>query len=215
MAPTADGDKKVKPMVKKQIAHFEKRLLEERKRVLKELGHYDETFGSTPQGAWTTTSPNGKVQQGKTQHRKNLTAIAVAHDIPYVAQASPHNFRDLQAKAERAFETPGPAFLNVISPCPRGWRSDPKDAIEHARMMVQSCFWPLYEVIDGQYVINFDPKNRKIPVVDWMKLQGRFSHLFKAGNEHILVEFQDSVDREWNRIKAMASLGGDTAGAGE
>ena len=51
MAQTAEGDKKFKPMAKKQIAHFEKRLLEERKRVLKELGHYDETFGSTPQGA--------------------------------------------------------------------------------------------------------------------------------------------------------------------
>ena len=79
--------------------------------------------GSTPQNAWTTTSPTGKVQQGKTQHRKNLTAIAAAHDIPYVAQASPHNIRDLQMKAERAFETPGPAFLNVLSPCPRGWRT--------------------------------------------------------------------------------------------
>jgi pyruvate ferredoxin oxidoreductase beta subunit len=171
--------------------------------------------GSTPQGAWTTTSPNGKVQQGKTQNRKNLTAIAVAHNIPYVAQASPHNFRDLQAKAERAFETPGPAFLNVLSPCPRGWRSEPQDAIEHARMMVQSCFWPLYEVIDGRYVVNFDPKNRKLPVVDWMKLQGRFAHLFKAGNEQLLVDFQDYVDREWDRIKTMASLGGATAAAEE
>ena len=47
----ATGDKKGKPMPKKQLEHFEKRLLEERKRVLKELGHYDETFGSTPQGA--------------------------------------------------------------------------------------------------------------------------------------------------------------------
>jgi pyruvate ferredoxin oxidoreductase beta subunit len=163
--------------------------------------------GSTPQNAWTTTSPTGKAQQGKTQRRKNLTAIAVAHDIPYVAQASPHNYRDLVAKAERAFETPGPAFLNVLSPCPRGWRSDVNKAIEHTRMMVQSCFWPLYEVIEGRYVLNYDPKNRKIPVIDWMKLQGRFSHLFKPENEHLLVEFQEYVDREWERIKAMSALG--------
>jgi RNA polymerase-binding protein DksA len=43
--------KKFKPLTKKQLSHFEKRLQEERKRVLKELGHHDETFGSTPQGA--------------------------------------------------------------------------------------------------------------------------------------------------------------------
>ncbi len=36
---------KVKPMPKKQLAHFEKRLLEERKRVIKELGHHGDTFG--------------------------------------------------------------------------------------------------------------------------------------------------------------------------
>ncbi len=43
--------KKFKPMSKKMLAHFEKRLLEERKRVLKELGNYTETFGATPQSA--------------------------------------------------------------------------------------------------------------------------------------------------------------------
>jgi len=43
--------KKFKPMSKKLLAHFEKRLLEERKRVLKELGNYTETFGATPQSA--------------------------------------------------------------------------------------------------------------------------------------------------------------------
>ncbi len=37
--------KKAKPMPKKQLAHFEKRLLEERKRVIKELGHHGDTFG--------------------------------------------------------------------------------------------------------------------------------------------------------------------------
>jgi DnaK suppressor protein len=49
--PTPGGDKKFKPFPKKQITYFEKRLMEERKRVLKDLGYYDETFGNTPQGA--------------------------------------------------------------------------------------------------------------------------------------------------------------------
>jgi pyruvate ferredoxin oxidoreductase beta subunit len=163
---------------------------------------------ATPLGAWTTTSPTGKVEQGKAQNRKNLTAIAVAHGIPYVAQASPHNFRDLISKAERAFETPGPAFLNVLSPCPRGWRSETADGLTLAKMMTQSCYWPLYEVVDGRYILNHDPKGRKTPVVEWMKLQGRFSHLFKPGNEAILEAAQDYVDREWDKLKALAAAGG-------
>lgn len=166
---------------------------------------------ATPFGAWTTTSPDGKVRPGKTQQRKNLTAIAVAHDIPYVAQASPHNFRDLIAKAETAFDTPGPAFLNVLSPCPRGWRSADEEGIMLAKMMVQSCFWPLYEVIDGQYKLNYDPKDRKIPVRDWMERQGRFKHLFKPQFEHVIDEAQAYIDQEWERLKGLVSLsaGGD------
>ncbi len=168
---------------------------------------------ATPRGAWTTTSPNGKVSPGKTQNRKNLTAIAVAHDIPYVAQASPHNFRDLIAKAETAFETEGPAFLNVLSPCPRGWRSADKDSMALAKMMVQSCYWPLYEVVDGRYTMSYDPKNRKIPVRDWMKLQGRFKHLFTPENEHIIDEMQAYVDHEWQRLKELTTLGSGQAEA--
>ncbi len=38
-------------MNKKQLTYFEKRLIEERARVMKELGHYDESFNSTLQGA--------------------------------------------------------------------------------------------------------------------------------------------------------------------
>src|SRR6476469_1078321 len=40
---------KSKPMPKKQLQHFEKRLLEERKRVLKELGHHEDMMIQTSQ----------------------------------------------------------------------------------------------------------------------------------------------------------------------
>jgi len=40
---------KSKPMPKKQLQHFEKRLLEERKRVLKELGHHEDMMTQTSQ----------------------------------------------------------------------------------------------------------------------------------------------------------------------
>ncbi|HEY8175228.1 MAG TPA: TraR/DksA C4-type zinc finger protein [Gemmatimonadaceae bacterium] len=48
---TANSAKKPKPMPKKQLQYFEKRLLEERRRVLKELGHHDELFNKSDQAA--------------------------------------------------------------------------------------------------------------------------------------------------------------------
>jgi DnaK suppressor protein len=48
--------KKLKAMPKKQLTHFEKRLLEERKRVLKELGHHGDTFGPNGNASDTDTS---------------------------------------------------------------------------------------------------------------------------------------------------------------
>jgi pyruvate ferredoxin oxidoreductase beta subunit len=168
---------------------------------------------ATPKGAWTSTSPDGSVIPGKVQPRKNLTAIAAAHGVPYVAQASPHNFRDLVYKAERAFETPGPAFMNILSPCPRGWRSADDEGIELAEMMVKSNFWPLYEVIDGRYVLNFDPKDRKVPVRDWMKRQGRFKQLFTPKHEHLIDEMQETVDREFTRLKKLVAMSAEDSAA--
>jgi pyruvate ferredoxin oxidoreductase beta subunit len=168
---------------------------------------------ATPKGAWTSTSPDGSVIPGKVQPRKNLTQIVAAHGVPYVAQASPHNFRDLVYKAERAFDTPGPAFINVLSPCPRGWRSADNEGIELAEMMVKSNYWPLYEVIDGKYVLNFDPKDRKVPVRDWMKRQGRFKHLFTPEHDHLVEEMQETVDREFVRLKKLVAMTADEAEA--
>jgi len=78
---------------------------------------------STPLGADTTTSPAGKVIPGKQQYRKDLTDVVEAHHIPYLAQASPHNWKDLNHKVEKALSIRGPKFLNVIAPCHRGWRN--------------------------------------------------------------------------------------------
>ena len=89
--------------------------------------------GATPVGAWTTTSPVGKETAGKLQNRKNLTDIMIAHGLSYVAQASPHDPRDLVRKASKALAVDGPTFLNVLSPCPRGWRTDGAETIELAR----------------------------------------------------------------------------------
>ena len=154
---------------------------------------------ATPLGAHTTTSPAGKVIPGKKQYRKDLTAIMVAHNIPYVAQTSVSHWRDLVTKVKKALDTPGPTFINVLSPCRLGWGFKPEDTIELAREAVENCFWPLYEVENGVYKLTYKPKEKK-PVVDWLKKQTRFRHLFKPGNEELLAKVQEYIDTEWEKL---------------
>jgi pyruvate ferredoxin oxidoreductase beta subunit len=144
---------------------------------------------STPKYADTTTSPAGSDIPGKVQFKKDLTMVMAAHNIPYVAQSAPfRNMRDLYEKAEKAIYTPGPAFLNVMAPCPRGWRYNTPQLMEVVRLAIDSCVWPLYEVIEGKFVLNYKPR-KKIPVVDYLK-----------ENEGLLEELQQEVDRRWNRL---------------
>ncbi len=155
--------------------------------------------GATPTGAWTTTSPVGEESAGKLQHRKNLTEILIAHGLEYVAQASPHDPRDLVRKAARALAVDGPTFLNVLAPCPRGWRSDGAESVDLAREAVNTCFWPLFEFVEGEYRLTYRP-HYKLPLVPWLKRQGRFAHLFQPANEWALRHLEDWVDEEWEKL---------------
>lgn len=155
--------------------------------------------GATPFGAWSSTTPVGKVTTGKMQERKDLTAIAAAHNIPYVAQASPSHWKDLVNKAEKALNADGPAFLNVIAPCPRGWRYPSDKTILIAGLAVETTFWPLYEIENGTWKLTNKPRERK-PVAEWLKLQGRFEHLFAPENEALLQEVQTRLDRKWENL---------------
>jgi pyruvate ferredoxin oxidoreductase beta subunit len=158
---------------------------------------------ATPPGADTTTTPTGKNSAGRQGSKKDLTRIMVAHNIPYVAQASIHDPIDLSDKLKKAIEVDGPAFINVHCPCIPGWKIGPDMAVELARLGVETSYWPLYEVIDGQYKINYTPKE-KVPVTEWMFLQGRFKHLQKPENRHIVDAFQKDVDRNWAWINRLA-----------
>jgi pyruvate ferredoxin oxidoreductase beta subunit len=158
---------------------------------------------ATPLGAHTTTSPAGKVIPGKRGRRKDLTAIMAAHDIPYVAQASPHNWRDLMQKVRKAVAVDGPSFINVLASCNRGWRHEMSDTLEIQRLAVETCFWPLYEVENGEWRITYKPKE-KLPITEFLKVQGRFRHLFRPENEHLIQELQEEVDRRWQRLLWLA-----------
>ncbi len=155
---------------------------------------------ATPFGANTTTCPAGSVIPGKLQKRKDLTKIMTAHNIPYVAQASPAHWSDLIKKVRKAFEIKGPKFINVISPCNRGWRSRTDDAIMLSRLAVDTCYWPLYEVENGVTRITVKPKEKK-PIIDFLKPQGRFKHLFAPENEWMLKQIQEDIDKDWEELQ--------------
>ncbi|MDH7487973.1 MAG: thiamine pyrophosphate-dependent enzyme [Anaerolineae bacterium] len=154
---------------------------------------------ATPLGANTTTSPAGKVIPGKMQPRKDLTAICAAHNIPYVAQASPHNWRDLMEKARKGVAADGPAFLNVLSSCNRGWRHDTSTTVEVMKLATETCVWPLYEVENGVWRLTYKPKVKK-PVTEWLEAQGRFRHLFRPENQYMIERIQADVDGKWERL---------------
>jgi pyruvate ferredoxin oxidoreductase beta subunit len=160
---------------------------------------------STPIGANTTTTPVGKIRQGKEQQRKDLSAIAAAHKIPYLAQASPAYWKDLVRKVKKALETPGAAFLNIVAPCHRGWRSLPEETILLSKLAVTTCFWPLYEIENGRVKINYRPKE-KLPITEWIKKQGRFKHLFKPQNADIIAMLQKQVDDDWERLNKLEKM---------
>lgn len=157
---------------------------------------------ATPMYAWTTTSPAGSVEPGKKEPKKDLALFAVAHNIPYVATASPSHFMDLIRKAEKAFSVDGPAVLNVLAPCPRGWRYATDQSIKMARLAVETGIWPLYEVENGKYKITVKPKELK-PVEEWLKTQGRFRHLFKPGNENLIEEIKEFIRRKIAALEAL------------
>ncbi|MCR5667184.1 MAG: pyruvate ferredoxin oxidoreductase [Eubacterium sp.] len=157
---------------------------------------------ATPMYADTTTTPVGSESAGKPQYRKDLAEILAAHHIPYVAQTTfVQNFKDLHIKSERAIYTEGPAFLNIMAPCPRGWRYDTPDIMDICKAAVETCYWPLFEVVDGKWILNYEPK-KKLPIEEFLKSQGRFKHLFKKENEHLIEAFQKEVDRRWEQLLA-------------
>ncbi len=162
---------------------------------------------ATPQYAWTTTSPAGTKEPGKLQWRKPLPEIMAAHGDLYVATANPAYWVDFMQKVRKAIEYEGPAFIHCLAACPRSWRFDPRLTITISRMAVETCAYPLWEYQDGVYTLSAPSKpyakdpSKKKPIEEWLKMQGRFSHLFKpVRREDLIKEIQEKTDRDWNRI---------------
>lgn len=153
---------------------------------------------ATPKGAWTTTTP---VEHPKTEPKKNMVEIMAAHRIPYTATASVAYPDDFARKLEKAKNIKGTKFLHIFSPCPPGWKMAPELTIEIARLAVRTGLFPLYEVENGiKYTINVEPD--WIPVREYFRLQGRFSHL----TEDDLKEIENNIKMEWEILMRKAMI---------
>ncbi|MBI5443672.1 MAG: pyruvate synthase subunit beta [Deltaproteobacteria bacterium] len=151
--------------------------------------------GSTPQFAWTGTTPSGNERR-----KKHIMEIMAAHRIPYAATASVGFAEDLIRKVQRAKETRGTRFIHLLSPCVTGWKIADHMAPKVAALAVETNVFPLYEIEDGvRYRLNFRP--RPLPVEKYLSAQGRFRHL-RA--EQIAV-VQAEADRTWAELERRAA----------
>jgi pyruvate ferredoxin oxidoreductase beta subunit len=162
--------------------------------------------GSTPFDAATTTSPFGKKSFGNDRPKKNMPAIAAAHDIPYVATSSVGYPRDLTKKVQKGISVSGPAYLQIHAPCNVGWGFDSAKTIEIARLAVETGLWMMYEIVDGQ-LVNVMKVPRQQPVEEYLKLQRRFAHLFKMpGGESQIKLIQDYANRNFEQYKTAVQV---------
>lgn len=152
---------------------------------------------STPLGVQTTTTPEGKLV-----HKKNMPKILEAHGIPYVATANAAYPLDLYEKFKRAKDIRGPKYFHILSPCPPGWGYDTKDTMLIGRLANETGFWPLYEVIEGKFMISnpskkyLDSSKRK-PISEYLKVQKRFNSI----DEKTIEAYEKYIENAWSDIQ--------------
>lgn len=159
--------------------------------------------GATPRGAYTSTSPRGKIE-----HKKDMARIMAAHDIPYVATMSPSYPLDLHDRFKRALEITGTRYLHILIPCPPGWGFDPRYSVKMGKMAVECGMFDLYEIVDGTF--SFYGPSLKIargeprrPVEEYLRMQTRF----KDAGDEIIREHQEIVDRKWDNYRQLGYCG--------
>jgi pyruvate ferredoxin oxidoreductase beta subunit len=150
----------------------------------------------TPFGSQTTTTPAGQNIKGAITHKKNMFEIVAAHGIKYAATASVGFIPDLLRKLEKAKSIEGTSYIHVYAPCPVGWGCDSSLSLEVSRVAVNSGLWHLAEFIDGEFFINYIPKEFT-PIKDYLKMQGRFKHL----DDDDLKVLTHHRDKQWAKIK--------------
>jgi len=155
---------------------------------------------ATPPAARTaTTAAQGQAHGNAFGQGKDLPAIAVAHEIPYVATATVAELRDLEAKVRRAMEFRGARYIHILVPCPLGWGHPSHDTIRMARLAKETGLFPVYESEHGE-VTQVSKIKQKRPVEDYLRPQQRFAHLFKDPSGAVIVRrIQEIADRNIRR----------------
>lgn len=157
----------------------------------------------TPAAARTATTPPVGAEPGNPFGTgKKVAEIAMAHEIPYVATASIHDLHGLEAKIERAMAWRGARYVEILVPCPLGWGCAPADTIKVARLAVECGLYPLFEAEQGA-LTGVTRLRRRQPVEAYLRLQRRFDHVFKPGNEWELERLQALADRNIHRYQLV------------
>ncbi len=154
----------------------------------------------TPKGAWTTTTPTGKREA-----KKDVALILLAHGVPYVATANIAYPQDFYRKIKRASEIRGFKFIHLFAPCPPGWQHDPSLTVEVARKAVETGVFILWEYDNGELRLNppssaLVDKSRRKPLVEYLKLQGRYANL----SEDQIKQMEEEIDRKWQFLLRFA-----------
>jgi len=155
----------------------------------------------TPRGAWTTTT-----WKGKTEPKKNMPLIMISHGVPYVATASVAYPLDFIEKLRKAASLKGFKYIHLHAPCPTGWRFDPSETVEIARLAIETGMWVLLEAERGVITISapsrpYIDKRRRKSVVEYLKRQGRFREI----PEELVKEVEKEVDEYWTMILKLSS----------
>ncbi len=154
---------------------------------------------ASPYGSSTETTPAGTHDIGNELTRKDIMQIVDAHHVKYAAQANVAFIDDLAMKAKKAFSIEGPKFLLVLQPCTNLWKYPTAEYVNIGKLATETNFWPLYEIENGKYKINYTPEKPK-PVEEFLKTQGRFKHLFKPENREVIKKIQGMVDDNWKKL---------------
>lgn len=160
-------------------------------------------------GQKNSNAPVGPARRGKQTHHKDIIEILRGCHGGYLFHAAESNPQDMIRKARKAQETVRKGefvFGKVFSVCPFNWGSPPEKGREIVDMAVKSCLHPLYEVVNGKTILNYNPEKlgKKVPVSELFKIMGpAFSHLIHPSNADLLEEIQKEVDRRWRRLVEM------------
>lgn len=162
---------------------------------------------ATPPAARTATTmavgpePGNVFGQGKF-----VPAIAMAHEIPYVATATVADLRDLEAKVARAMEFRGARYLHILVPCPLGWGTHSNETIKIARLAKETGLFPVFAAEYGEQKSALAIR-RQLPVEEYLRPQKRYAHLFgKTPRVDVIAKLQALADRNIRKYKLLEGM---------